>query len=175
MPWRDTSAVCMCRRGQRHECRAAATQANMTVAPVGEWESPITSELITASSISLGAPRLSPDGAYVYYLEGRPTEKGRQVLCRQCAPLQNHATVGHAVGHGRARALARQALCGFTANSDPLWCRCAFAYSWRNGACTLFGRLGGCGMPEPMWCRPLNMETLLTGPESVHRIDSGFV
>ena len=56
----------------------------MTVAPVGEWESPITSELITASSISLGAPRLSPDGAYVYYLEGRPTEKGRQVLCRQC-------------------------------------------------------------------------------------------
>ena len=65
----------------------------MTVAPVGEWESPITSELITASSISLGAPRLSPDGAYVYYLEGRPTEKGRQVLCRQCAPLQHLSSV----------------------------------------------------------------------------------
>lgn len=69
----------------------------MTVAPVGEWESPITSELITASSISLGAPRLSPDGAYVYYLEGRPTEKGRQVLCRQCAPLQHHAPIECAV------------------------------------------------------------------------------
>ena len=65
----------------------------MTVAPVGEWESPITSELITASSISLGVPRLAPDGAYVYYLEGRPTEKGRQVLCRQCAPVYYRAFV----------------------------------------------------------------------------------
>ena len=58
----------------------------MTAAPVGQWVSPITSELITASSISLGAPQLAPGGEYVYWAEGRPTEKGRQVLCRQCAP-----------------------------------------------------------------------------------------
>ncbi|KAK9844215.1 hypothetical protein WJX81_008232 [Elliptochloris bilobata] len=70
------------RRGERPMSRAAA-QDNMNVAPVGEWVSPITSELITASSISLGAPRLAPSGDYVYYVEGRPTDKGRQVLCRQ--------------------------------------------------------------------------------------------
>ena len=51
-------------------------------APVGEWESPITSELITSQSISLGAPVIAPDG-HLYWLEGRPTEGGRQVLVRR--------------------------------------------------------------------------------------------
>ena len=51
-------------------------------APVGDWQSPITSELITASSIRIGAVRAGSDG-YVYYLESRPTENGRSVLIRQ--------------------------------------------------------------------------------------------
>ncbi|CAL5220350.1 g2347 [Coccomyxa viridis] len=51
-------------------------------APVGTWETPITSELITSQSIRLGAPVVSGDGS-VYWLEGRPTEGGRQVLVRR--------------------------------------------------------------------------------------------
>jgi hypothetical protein len=65
----------------------------MSVEPVGRWVSPITSELITASSISLGAPQLAPNGEYIYWVEGRPTEKGRQVLCRQCAPAAASLTL----------------------------------------------------------------------------------
>lgn len=60
-----------------HQCRA-----DMAEAPVGQWESPITSELITSSSIRLGNARPGKDG-YVYYLEARPAEAGRSVLMRQ--------------------------------------------------------------------------------------------
>jgi hypothetical protein len=51
----------------------------MAAKPVGMWETPITSELITSQSIRLGAPIVGADGS-VYWLEGRPTEGGRQVL-----------------------------------------------------------------------------------------------
>lgn len=60
----------------RHLARA------MTEAPVGEWISPITSELITSSSIRLGNARPGRDG-YIYWLEARPSEGGRSVLVRQ--------------------------------------------------------------------------------------------
>ena len=54
---------------------------------MGEWDTPITSELITSQSISLGAPVIAPDG-HILWLEGRPTEGGRQVLVRrQVGPL----------------------------------------------------------------------------------------
>ena len=52
-----------------------------TEAPVGEWESPITSELIVSGSVRLGSPKVSRDG-WIYFLEGRPSEAGRQVLVR---------------------------------------------------------------------------------------------
>lgn len=55
-----------------------------TVAPVGRWQSPITSELITSQSIGLGAPTIAPDGR-VFWVEGRPTEGGRQVIVSRCA------------------------------------------------------------------------------------------
>ena len=51
----------------------------------GEWTSPITSECITSSSIKLGAPTVLTDNtgaAHLFWLEGRPLEKGRQVLVR---------------------------------------------------------------------------------------------
>ena len=51
-------------------------------APVGYWETAITSELITSQSIRLGAPIIGPDGS-IFWLEGRPTEGGRQVLVRR--------------------------------------------------------------------------------------------
>lgn len=68
----------------------------MKEAGVGEWQSPITSELITSSTIRLAAPYISPDGK-VFWVEGRPTEGGRQVLvarsvAQECAP---HALLAH--------------------------------------------------------------------------------
>lgn len=48
-------------------------------APGGAWASPISSELIVSQSIGLGSPVIAGDGR-LYWLEGRPTEGGRQVL-----------------------------------------------------------------------------------------------
>ena len=56
--------------------------AASTEAKVGEWVSPITSKTITSSVIGLGGAKASKDG-YVYYVERRPTEKGRTVIMRQ--------------------------------------------------------------------------------------------
>src|SRR5437764_11885062 len=49
-------------------------------APYGSWSSPITSDLIVASSIGLG--EITLDGADVYWLESRPQEGGRSVIVR---------------------------------------------------------------------------------------------
>ncbi len=50
-------------------------------APYGSWKSPITSDLITSGTISLGSIRL--DGPDVYWTEGRPAEGGRSVIVRR--------------------------------------------------------------------------------------------
>ena len=53
-----------------------------TVSPYGSWESPVTAELITANQIGLAEPRFGGDG--LYWLEGRPLERGRVALvCRR--------------------------------------------------------------------------------------------
>ena len=52
-------------------------------APYGSWSSPITSDLIVASSIGLG--EILVDGSDVYWLESRPQEGGRSVLVRRAA------------------------------------------------------------------------------------------
>lgn len=54
-------------------------------APGGAWASPISSELIVSQSIGLGSPVVAGDGR-LYWLEGRPTEGGRQVLVSRCFP-----------------------------------------------------------------------------------------
>jgi dipeptidyl aminopeptidase/acylaminoacyl peptidase len=53
----------------------------MTIAPYGTWVSPVTVELMTATAIGLGA--VSVDGDTLYWLEMRPGEGGRTVLCRR--------------------------------------------------------------------------------------------
>jgi dienelactone hydrolase len=55
----------------------------MKTAPYGSWASPITSELITRSTIRLG--NVTVDGDDVYWLESRPREAGRTVLVRKDA------------------------------------------------------------------------------------------
>jgi dipeptidyl aminopeptidase/acylaminoacyl peptidase len=52
-------------------------------APYGSWSSPITSDLIVASTIGLSGILL--DGSDVYWLEARPQENGRSVIVRRAA------------------------------------------------------------------------------------------
>jgi hypothetical protein len=49
--------------------------------PYGAWRSPITSDLIVAQAIGLGD--IIDDGADIYWIEGRPSEGGRNVLVRR--------------------------------------------------------------------------------------------
>jgi len=51
------------------------------IAPYGAWMSPVSVELVTEAAIGLSA--LSVDGEQLYWLEARPSEKGRTVLCRR--------------------------------------------------------------------------------------------
>ena len=54
--------------------------SNPQTAPYGSWSSPITSDLIVASTIGLSGILL--DGTDVYWLEARPREGGRSVIVR---------------------------------------------------------------------------------------------
>ncbi|MFN0110545.1 MAG: S9 family peptidase [Blastocatellia bacterium] len=51
------------------------------IAPYGSWRSPITSDLIVAGTVRLGQIEL--DGDNVYWVEGRPAEKGRNVIVKR--------------------------------------------------------------------------------------------
>src|SRR3954447_2576785 len=50
------------------------------VAPYGTWTSPITAERIARGSVTLAEPSLA--NQFVYWVEGRPSEGGRQALVR---------------------------------------------------------------------------------------------
>ena len=52
-------------------------------APFGTWKSPITADLIVAESIGLSSIQL--DGSDIYWVEMRPSEKGRYVVVRRSA------------------------------------------------------------------------------------------
>lgn len=51
-----------------------------TAAPYGSWKSPITSDLIVSGGITLG--EIQVDGDAIYWLEGRPSENGRNALVK---------------------------------------------------------------------------------------------
>lgn len=53
------------------------------VAPYGAWVSPVSVELMTEAAIGLSG--LSVNGQDLYWLEARPSENGRTVLCRRRA------------------------------------------------------------------------------------------
>lgn len=57
--------------------------AEPTLAPYGAWKSPITAGLLVGGSIGLAEIVLEGDD--VYWLEGRPTEGGRNVIVRRDA------------------------------------------------------------------------------------------
>ena len=51
-----------------------------TLSPYGSWKSPITADLLLGGSVNLSQPRV--DGDNIYWLEGRPAERGRNVIVR---------------------------------------------------------------------------------------------
>ncbi|HXG64754.1 MAG TPA: S9 family peptidase, partial [Blastocatellia bacterium] len=55
--------------------------AEKQVRPYGSWKSPITSDLIVSETIGLGEIVL--DGEDIYWIESRPSEKGRSVIVRR--------------------------------------------------------------------------------------------
>ena len=54
-----------------------------SIAPYGTWVSPVSVELMTKAAVGLGS--LSVHGEELYWLEARPSENGRAVLCRRRA------------------------------------------------------------------------------------------
>ena len=68
---------------RRRRNRPEVLMPELQTAAYGSWSSPITSDMIVASSIGLGEILL--DGADVYWLESRPQEGGRSVLVRRTA------------------------------------------------------------------------------------------
>ncbi|TNY18011.1 hypothetical protein DMC30DRAFT_422661, partial [Rhodotorula diobovata] len=54
-----------------------------TEAPYGSWPSPITTDLVLSSAVSLGDLFVSSSGRAVAWTEGRPEEKGRNALVYQ--------------------------------------------------------------------------------------------
>src|SRR5262245_52711428 len=57
--------------------------ASQQTGSYGSWNSPITADAVVAESVSLSEPRI--DGHDIYWIEGRPLEKGRSVLVRRGA------------------------------------------------------------------------------------------
>jgi len=78
-----------------------------TIAPYGNWKSPITTDLITAKTIKL--MEACVDGKNIYWIESRPLEGGRYVVMGQmpngetieCTPTDFYArTRAHEYGGG---------------------------------------------------------------------------
>lgn len=53
------------------------------IAPYGSWKSPITPDLIVSETVRLGLIAL--EGSDTYWIEGRPSEGGRNVIVRRAA------------------------------------------------------------------------------------------
>jgi hypothetical protein len=53
----------------------------MHTAPYGAWKSPITTDPIVGEAVGLG--ELGIDGGDIYWVEGRPAEKGRSVIVKR--------------------------------------------------------------------------------------------
>lgn len=59
----------------------AVTKEPQEIRPYGSWESPITASFVTAAGVGLGGLKCDDD-ATLYWVEARPEEGGRQVVCR---------------------------------------------------------------------------------------------
>jgi dipeptidyl aminopeptidase/acylaminoacyl peptidase len=60
-----------------------------TIAPYGSWRSPITADLLVEKVVRLGSVTVA-DAGDVYWVEGRPSEGGRQQLVRRTPDGTTH-------------------------------------------------------------------------------------
>ena len=60
------------------------------IAPYGSWKSPITTDLLLGGSVNLSQPQI--DGQSVYWIEGRASEGGRNVVVRWTAGERQDVT-----------------------------------------------------------------------------------
>ncbi|RTL39739.1 MAG: S9 family peptidase [Candidatus Melainabacteria bacterium] len=83
------------------------TNDTKQIRPYGTWTSPISAELVATSGVRLGQTLYDNDD--LYWLEGRPSEGGRQVLVRRSVDKQiadvlpsnfNVRTLAHEYGGG---------------------------------------------------------------------------
>ena len=83
------------------------TNDTKQIRPYGTWTSPISAELVATSGVRLGQTLYDNDD--LYWLEGRPSEGGRQVLVRRNAKKEiadvlpshfNVRTLAHEYGGG---------------------------------------------------------------------------
>ena len=70
----------MRRPRQRAKLRAMSGSATKSVRPYGSWPTSLTSDRILSGALRLGRPQL--DRGWLYWVEGRPNEGGRQVIMR---------------------------------------------------------------------------------------------
>lgn len=63
--------------------RSLTIMAGKTTAQYGAWKSPISTDLVLASAVSLAEPKVSPTRSALAWLEGRPQEKGRSAIVYQ--------------------------------------------------------------------------------------------
>ncbi len=57
-----------------------------TTYPYGRWPSPITADLVAGAALKLTFPLFAPDGSFTW-LESRPEERGRNVVCSERGDL----------------------------------------------------------------------------------------
>lgn len=75
--------------------RSSVSMASKT-APFGSWASPITASFITESGVGLSGLAVGPVSGDLFWIERRPKEGGRSVLCRR-APSDASASERGAV------------------------------------------------------------------------------
>lgn len=57
------------------------TTSQPTIAPYGSWRSPISTPMLVQGAVRFGD--VAVDGETLYWVEGRPQEEGRYVICRR--------------------------------------------------------------------------------------------
>jgi dienelactone hydrolase len=81
---RDVVAKCEGDRdsspAREKEEKVKETSSLKQVRPYGSWPTELGAERILAGALRLGAPQI--DGGWIYWLEGRPAEGGRQAIVR---------------------------------------------------------------------------------------------
>src|SRR5438105_3884207 len=65
------------------QLRRRSFMASQQTGSFGSWTSPITADAVVAETGSLLEPRI--DGDNIYWIEGRPLEKGRNVVVARAA------------------------------------------------------------------------------------------